>query len=351
MLLPFSRRQLALAKSHPAFVPVVLRDLLAIDAGFQGYIQAVDAHNAVTVLVVGGEPVHIARYNVGEGRFAVPSDTGPGAFDPMAADASVVVMGCDQLLSGVLGVVLGRAPDWVLPPRAAEPESLIADLGGRYDLFVVAAVENHVIEPAVFARGELGVFFKYDADENGFTEVRDADAVIERLVTLGEGGAVWVYASPGQPALTKPVLDGPDDPFNRTLRMYGEIFDCVRDRLVEGGGDAAVAVLAEVLQVFKQKYPPLFRGVYVNPETFAVNWNHLHENRIKLSPRYRYDMFFLYMDELMLGMIKKLYEIKKMRGIVELMQFVGELRVRRAGAPSYFERVLFAKLDNLLKTR
>ena len=99
----------------------------------------------------------------------------------------------------------------------------------------------------------------------------------------------------------------------------------------------------------RRSTPPLYRGVYLNPETGKVNWEHLQNNRERVNLSYRYDMFLLYLDELIMKFTQLLYEKAGIEGLKEFGKEVKRLKRATPDLDDESTHIFFQKLDRLVQ--
>jgi hypothetical protein len=153
-----------------------------------------------------------------------------------------------------------------------------------------------------------------------------------------------------EPALIhpKPALDGAPEPLDILLEKYIAALNLSEQVLRTHNEIRTVELVDQLLEHLKEKYPPLYRGVYRNPETGFINWEQIRFNREKVNVQYRYDRFVLYLDEIVLKVLQLIQKETGVAGVERISAEIG--RLRDASPDLDFEPVqlLFERLGKLL---
>jgi hypothetical protein len=337
MLFPFETRNAVMESLPCEYVATVIADLRR--AYFTGFCLLVNADHAVTVLFRAGEELAALRYWPGQPPQALTPACSriDGGFSEnvdvhvlsAAADAVALAQICfrGQLHASQTGVVTS--------------EQASALCRNSPDAVLVRRVEG-VCELAAIRDARIWVGYRFDPEAQRFFRVDAAGFFTDPP----EDAVVSIFT----PRLVhpKPRFDDSREPLGILAETYTAALNLAEGILREDIGAKAAEFGDRLLAHFKEKYPPLYRGLYRNPETGFINWEQLPLNRDKVNRAYRYERFVLYLDEVLL---KYLQGLRKESGIVGLERFARELETLRAATPDpefVPLRDFFLRLEKLL---
>jgi len=347
MLWPFSRRKMEMPKIRPEFLPIVLSDLDKREDNFLGYVQVVGSDMSYTVLVHDGVPVqHVFSASDGT-SIPAPGIASKAIMDRIGSVSTMLVMELDQLPAVSLATIFSRRPDLVGGKTAECWNRMLEQAVMESDLFIVNIIEGIVNMPAVVQQGEVVQWLRFDADTREYVVEHDSDVLFAFCEKNAERLRFAFYLDP-MPWEQDIGYTENDDPFICTAKSYFDIFEEIKTIIVREDRDRAAKELYDLLKSLREKYPPLYQGIFINPETLDVNWERILQNRRKISHKFRYEPFFIYLDELLLMLIRKHYAIMGVRGIVELIRFVEQKRRNDMLAKSTMEDNFYTKIAGLL---
>jgi len=158
----------------------------------------------------------------------------------------------------------------------------------------------------------------------------------------------WLTLS-GTSRINPPEMDDFDDPLMLIVEKYFVVFNHMQEIMDNLYGENTLQELNQLLERYKQKYPPLYRGLYINPETHRINWERMVDNRSRVDVKFRYDRFPLYLDEIMLDFVKLLYERTRIEGIRQLRDLIIKLKEFSPDRDSETSDRFFKKLEKVLR--
>lgn len=223
--------------------------------------------------------------------------------------------------------------------NAITPALVLAQNSGNC---LLARRRNGVCELALLQKGEVTVGYRYEDISGEFIRVGDS------FFDAEDDPEYWLDLVDGEMIHPELVLSMANDPLESTIEKFTAVV-FIAETVLEGqiGGEAA-DLGRELLDALKEKYPPLYRGLYRNPETGQVNWGQLLKNRQRVNIKYRYDKFPLYLDEVLLKYIQILHQKTGVEGM-GAFRFETE-RLKDACHDLDFEPVFqfFLKLDRMI---
>ena len=347
MLWPFSRRKMILYKSHPEHLPVIIGDVQARESDFQGYVQVVSDERSYTVLVHQGKPVqHIIVHDSGV-KNPNPGLTCGHILSCMSEESTILVMELDTMLAACLATMFSHTPDLSVTPGSASFKTTYEQSCATSDLLVVNVVQDNISMPAIIEQGEVVAWFKYQEKDKTFSMERNKDNLLSFCATNAKSVCFDFYRNL-EPVEQNLDFSGDNDPFTATAASYRMLFEQINAIMTREKPQKTAEGLRKLLTEMRKKYPPLYQGLFINPETMEVNWTRLIENRIKISHKYRYDLYFIYLDELLLLLIRMLYALMGVQGVLEVIRFVEQRRKADQDTPYRMVQAYYTKLNNLL---
>ncbi len=349
MLWPYTKRLLVLGKTHPEHLPVVIRDVHTKYPDFQGYVSLLGDDINYTLLLHDNRIIQNAV--IWPNNILIPNpQMNEYMLKRIGENTSIIVMELDNILMALLSVIFSKPADISISSPLVHYDKMIEESMERSDFFLVTVFHEMTCTTAVFEDGEVPMWFKYSDGEGGFVRSKGVDSFFDYMESIKDSEySICVYLDPQPVAHDIEIFKPEDDPFLNTAKAYQELFEQILMLIVNRGKGNALKEVQDLLAAFKKKYKPLYQGVFINPETMQVNWEKLFENRLKISHKFRYDAFFLYMDELLLALIRKLYAMAGIEGIVAVIHFVDKRR-KSSLVPAYHLTGLFySKLNSLLK--
>ncbi|RJO67162.1 MAG: hypothetical protein C4523_10145 [Myxococcales bacterium] len=336
MLFPFDSRALVL----PAFPALYLRTVLAdlAQARFTGYaLVADDAAARVAVLINGEAAAGLLADRLGNLVRLAADGADLFADLPEKIDFSALSAAPD---AAQMARLFCRAEPVWRRPDAALDDALQAAHSQRAALCVRRRAE--LAEFAWIEAGEFVAGYVWDERARGFERVERA------AWEMGTAATALELFFPGSLTFSLPAVDRLPDALAAILGHYGEILNDMLRRLLALPGGAGRLAAEATLKALADKYPPLYRGLHVNPETGLINWDHLIQNRPKVNLAYRYDKFTLYLDEAVMQFLQALGKAGRADGLKALATSVSRLRARLAGADLPPVAALYQKLDKAL---
>ena len=347
MLWPFSRRKMEFSKIHPEYLPIVLSDLKQREENFLGYVQIIGDDLSYTVLVHEGEPVqHVLSSNDGS-SVPAPGVATKAIMDRVGQSATMFVMELDQLPAASLATMFSRRPDLVGGSTVDCWNRMLEQALMSSDLFIVNIIDGIVNMPAVLQQGDVVLWMRFDENTKEYVAEPDSDALFAFCEKNAERLRFAFYLDP-MPWEQTITYSEAEDPFICTAKSYFDIYEEIKHIMVRENREKAAREMYDLLKALREKYPPLYQGIFINPETLDVNWERILINRRKISHKFRYEPFFIYLDELLLMLIRKHYAIMGVRGIVELIRFVEQKRRNDMLAKSKMEENFYTKIAGLL---
>ncbi len=339
MLFPFDERHLTIPALHASYLPSVLADLER--EAFSGHMVVLTKERSLTVTLSDGYPVSNCEWRVVEGLDRLPHGRGR-LFLNLPDVVAVEILEADDAVVAMTRLFSRAQPSWRMTTDR-NPDELSAELS-RHSAAVVARRYDGVCELAFADGGELKLGYRFNGDTASFERVGPQTWLQTQVES-----SIWEVVPVDLVTYPEPDGSGIYDPLGTIMEKYVMVLDLLGDmlrRLDPKGGDS---VIASLLEIFKQKYPPLYRGVYLNPETGHVNWDWLMTNRDKVNILYRYEKFLLYLDELLLQYTQLFFDRFGVDGIARLREAITELKAASPDKDDPLTRRFFRKLDQVLK--
>ncbi len=338
MLFPFTKRFFELAKIRRDFVPTVINDLASRD--FTGHVVLLDERQSQTVTLESGQLRSTAMWRSPAG-FERRCASRDRHFQSFEEDVSVEILEADVGMAALSHQFCRAQPVWrgVGKRWLEEAKRECMETG----MAVLGRLQGPVCELALVRERRIEVAYRFDVHEGVYRQVGEnfwedelqADTALE-LVPLG----ATLYPQPELAA---------SDALTATVEKYTLVLDWICEHLSSSLGSGGMSSVNALVEVFKKKYPPLYRGVYMNPETGKVNWDHLMNNRERVNLSYRYDMFLLYLDELIMKFTQLLYEKVGVDGLKAFGKEVMRMRKITPDMDIEATRTFFRKLDKLVQ--
>ncbi len=348
MLWPFNRQRLSIYKTNPEFLTTIVGDMCQRIENFQGYVSVVGDDKNLTILVTEGKPVYSALCTINGEILPLQTCSPVNALKDFGVEATILVMELDQLLAAVMSIFFSTPPDISAAGDVMHYSTGLEAAAAGGELFALNLVHDGVSMPAVFERGNLSAWFYFDREKGEFVQTKD-EALFRGFVEANHASCKFDFylGAAGEP---KPFeVNEESDPFIQTAKTYFALYEEIRRVIIRATGQRGNAEFQQILNAFREKYPPLYQGLFVNPETNEIWWEQLLENRKKITHKFRYDSYFLYLDEFLLTLIRKLFQTAGVQGIVEIIRFLDKRR-RVEFQPSYnMSKILYTKLNNLLR--
>ena len=298
MLLPFDERLASLASFPLDYLGCVTRD--AANERLNGVLLVCSESQARGVLYENGQARAIYGYD-GTPRL-LRGGALPGApFAGLSELVGIELFRLDAGMSAMAWRFAAREPLWRMR-QGDLPELLCAASGERLN-GVLGRYGAGYLDLAYVVDGELVFGYAFDSSAGAF---RRSPAGFWQ--SAGQDETPCEFVSVGPLAHPAPDFSGQADALALSMERYRLLLSRLTVALHDLLGQSADGTLARVVDDFKRKYPPLYRGVYLNPETGEVNWEQILANREKVKRKYRYDKFLLYADEVLLQMVNVLRE-------------------------------------------
>lgn len=337
MLFPFDTRNAHMESLPREYLATVVADLRRVQA--TGFCLVTTADHSLSLLFREGREEAALRYWPGQ----PPQPLAPAGVSvtdelPERVDVHILSAAADV---AALAQVCFRGRVHASRTGALDRNQADALAEGCPDAVLARRVEG-VCELAAIRAGRFWVGYRFDPEGRRFFRVDAAgfftDPPEDAVVSVME--PVLVHP--------RPRLDGIPEPVEILAESYTAALNLAEGILRESVGERAVDFGNRLLEHFKAKYPPLYRGLYRNPETGGINWEQLPLNRDKVNRDYRYERFTLYLDEVLL---KYLQGLRKETGAPGLERLARELELLRTATPNpEFAplRDFFLRLEKLL---
>lgn len=339
MLLPYDERIMSLSALPGEFLSTLRRD--AHSDRLTGFVLAMGAQDGLGLVYLDGELV--AGYR-SDGEPALRR----GGFHTPLGDADLPALLTIEWLRGDEGMValawraVAKEPLW--RQRFGSIPETLTDAAGTPAAGVLVRYRGFISELAYVEDGAVVFGYTFDTEAGGF---KRCPAGFWLKAGAAELPCEFVVAGPLDYAA--PAFESSVDPLDLLIQRYqhllGGLSQALRDELGEGTDER----LSRLLDSFKRKYPPLYRGVYMNPETGLINWGQLLSNREKVNRKYRYDKFLLYLDEAVLQLGGFLRESAGAEGVARFKAEWQRLQQADEDADRGALRLFYAKKSSFLR--
>ena len=339
MLFPFNNRMLSIPDFGTEYLGTIIGDLKRL--AVTGHVAVLMEERADVLSLMNGEPVSGCRWFWPEGIQRLPAGAGPFLSD-LPERVTVEVLQADEGAVAMARLFCRIEPAW----RGDGERDAVFRRWASSGTVVLARHHGPVCELALVDDGRMSVAYRFDEFEGIFRRVGpsfwDVDvkpkAVLEAVVA---GSLLYPY----------PELAFPPDPLEILTERYVLVLDLIRRIVSERHGDETREIFSRILETYKKKYSPLYRGVYMNPETGEINWKQLLVNRDRVNIKYRYEKFLLYLDEVLVHAIRMLSNRTGADGMRELTSGAARLKKASPDLDSRAVRTFFRKLYHMIKNR
>lgn len=298
MLLPFDERLASLASFPLDYLGCVARDLR--NESLSGLMLLTCQSQARGVIFENG--LARAIYGYAGTPYLQRGGALPGA--PLAQLPELLEVELFRLDMGMTAMAwrfAAKEPLWRL--RQGDLPELLADPSGTPLNGLLGRFGEGYLDLAYVTEGEIVFGYAFDSSSGGFR--RSPSGFWQ---SAGQNDSPCEFVALGPLDHPAPALDDLADALALSMDRYRLLLSRLTLALHDLLGQSAVGALSRVVEEFKRKYPPLYRGVYLNPETGEVNWEQILANREKVKRKYRYDKFLLYADEVLLQVVSLLRE-------------------------------------------
>lgn len=337
MLLPFETRNAVLESLPREYTATVVADLRR--ASFTGFCLIVMPDHSLTLLFREGLEQGGMRYWPGQ----PPQPLTPASarvYESLSEQVDIHILSAAADVAALARI--GFRGQLVALHRAALTQQELAVLCRDCPDGVLMRRQEGICELAALRGGQVWVAYRHDPEAGRFFRVDAAGFFADppRQAELSVFTPLLIHP--------EPLLDDSREPLGILSETYTAALNLAEGLLRESVGAKAAEFGDRLLAHFKEKYPPLYRGLYRNPETGFINWEQLPLNRDKVNRAYRYERFVLYLDEVLL---KYLQGLRKESGAAGLERLARELDALRAATPEPdFPplRDFFLRLEKLL---
>ena len=341
MLFPYTERTYSVPRIGSEFMPSLLDDIQRFHAGFTGYLLLSNSDEAAYLLFKAGVPIARAAFDAETERLRSFDKRLPAPLVPKESFWSAELLGCDEGLIPMLTSLFrneptarfsGREMGKALENLAKQPLALLVR---RYGLSC---------ELALWEGGAYVIGYRYNRAVGGFLRVGEAqwNDDVEEADQLSVVPACAFDETPVQ-------LPNDPDPLKSTLDKYISVFTELHLMLAWQLGDKTNVGMTRLLQRLKKRYSALYQGVELSEDGRSINWKHILENRNKVDTKYRYDQFFLYLDEILSNLIRGAAQKTENRILPELWKYTDRLYKIAPDKELASTRYFFSKIDRLRK--
>ncbi len=316
MLFPFEERAVSIASLPKAFVPTLTADLKK--AAFSGHVVAMNDERSVVLTLDAGRPVSGMFYRDLEGPARLTTDTG-FLFEKLSEQSAVEVLRADRISVSLARTFSRNRPAW--HSRAKDAAKQVRQAAAEMELGVLARIRGPVCELACLEEGRFSFGYIFEEEESRF--VRTDRSGWKESALPGD----WLeLVASGEPLVPEPELANLRNPLTDVMTRYTDLFKIIGKILRDEHGQQGRDAISELLETFQAKYPPLYRGVYMNPEVGTINWERLLENRDRVNVNYRYEKFTLYLDEILAAYVEHLNRQSGPKGLQILKTAMGKVK-------------------------
>jgi|GEM_PF-6282425 len=341
MLLPFTRRILSIPEIANRYVPTVISDILKEEEEFCGYILIHQPASSSLILLDGAEIVAGAFYSPKSG-LALNSCSCKPLMDNMGDMLSVEVLECDETTFSMNRTFLTHRPAACFTPQIETPR-LREQLPAK-GAVLLTRLFGPLAEISLWNDGEFVSAYCFDEELRHYA---NCDETIWENSNR-QGQSLWLTVS-GTVKICPPEMGDFEDPLMLVVEKYFVVFTHMQEIMDNLYGENTLTDLNLLLERYKQKYPPLYRGLYINPESHTINWERMIENRSRVDVKFRYDRFPLYLDEILLDFVKLLYERTRVEGVRQLRDLIIRLKEYSPDRDSETSDRFFKKLEKVLR--
>ncbi len=310
MLFPWTEQRLMVEEFPLAYFYSLYTDILREDPEFGGYMVFAEDDVAHYLLFDKGQPAAFCQFDALTNRLFPQRERPHSFFTEMNRRTWTQVVSCDEgLVKMLLTVMTQPSAAWVTGP---EPWTDIEKRLGNYSLSVVLRREDQISELALYQGEQFQVGYRYDHGLGIYQ--RDNEEGWKSGAHNGPHGLFPI----SDEIIPHPRMPKPYDPLRSTVEKYAVIFNKIQDVLLKTIGVKAQQGIANMISGLREKYPPLYQGITFDPQSGKVNWQVLYENRAWVDTDFRYEKFFLYLDEVL---YKLLGELRRKTGDTGMRQF------------------------------
>ena len=341
MILPFTRRILSVPEIANRYVPTVLGDIVKKNGAFRGYILMHQPAASSLLLLDGGNITAGAFYSPQSGMVLNSCNCRP-LMDNMDDSISVEVMECDDISFMMNHTFLTHRPALLQSSETGQfnVRERLPKEGGA----VFARLSGPLAELSLWNDGEFVSAYCFDE------ELRHYIGCDETSWESGNASwrSFWLTVGGGA-KICPPEMGYFEEPLLLVVEKYFVVFSHMQEIMDSLYGENTLQDLNGLLERYKQKYPPLYRGLYINPETHKINWERMLENRSRVDVKFRYDRFPLYLDEVLLDFVRLLYEHTRVEGVRQLRDIIVRLKEYSPDRDSETSDRFFKKLEKVLR--
>ncbi len=100
------------------------------------------------------------------------------------------------------------------------------------------------------------------------------------------------------------------------LLCYFDIFNLIVETMLDKGfQENVIDMVNHIIKELREKYPPLYRKMRFSDERKCVNWEEILNDRKYISLKYRFEHYYLYMDELLGLLLKVMFTYTGREGV------------------------------------
>jgi|GEM_PF-6139829 len=340
MLFPYTKRLLSLDLISRDYFPTLMNDLEIWQ--LTGNLLLLDDELSQVVTFLDGKAISSVMWRRQEGvRRFYKSDH--DIFQNLPENVAMELFSAEKDAVAMTEVFCRSKSIWSGPAQIATSAGGVQTVASSLETVILSRVNNGVCELALMEKGQFTLGYCFDSDSRTFT--RTGKSFLE---TNSDPQAVF---SVFKPELISPMpqLQQTVNPLEITADKYILVFQIAETVLENTCNDKTAAALDKLVEQLKSKYPPLYKGVYRNPETGQVNWSLMLSNRDKVDRAYRYDKFLLYFDELLMGHIKLLHAHCKQDGLKCFFEKIEKLKELTPDATYPPVEHFFDKLEKIAR--
>lgn len=309
------------------------------ESSHTGHVMFIDEDLSQTLSFLNGKPVSSVLWRKPEGiRRFYGSDK--NIFANLGEKVSLEVLVAEKDAIAMTQIFCRSNAIFKGPRQIATAAGGVQAVCSSLETAILCRITNGVCETALLEKGKFTAGYFFDKEEKKF--IRTGKSFLE---SNSESDAFFEVYNGGLSS-PLPKIEKGDNPLEIIIDKYILVFQMAEEILQKKCSDKNQP-LEKLVEGLKSKYPPLYKGVYRNPESGQTNWSLMLKNRNKVDMAYRYDKFMLYFDELLMGHIKLLHIHCKKEGLLAFFERVNLMKEHTPDLNYPPTGLFFQKLDNI----